>query len=99
MAGRIVGDNKHLEALTSAKWVHLDGSVTTPVTIRATAGRLQKVILNTNGATITLRNGSEVIGIIAADAPEGPFPYGIFCNTSIIATCSGAVDATVVFED
>ena len=96
---RTKSDNKHLENLTSARWVHIDGSVTTKQIVRATPGSLLRVILNTNGATITLRNGTEVIGIIATDSPEGQFPFGIYCGTDISYQCSGAVDATLVFSD
>lgn len=93
-------DNSHLGNLTGAKWVHIDGSVTTPVTVRNTAGRLLRVILNTNGATLTLKDGpSEVISIIALDAPEGTFNYGVYCDTSIVYQASGAIDATLVFSE
>lgn len=98
-SSRTTSENKHLENLTSARWVHIDGSVTTKQTVRNQAGRLLRVMLNTNGATITLFNGTEVIGIIASDSPEGEFPYGIFCGTNIAYQCSGAVDATLAFSD
>lgn len=92
--------NKHLQGLTSGRWVHIDGSVTTPVTVRNASGSLLRVVLNTNGATITLKNSAqEVIGVIASDAPEQTFNYGLYCGTSIIYQCSGAVDATLVFQD
>jgi hypothetical protein len=96
---KIQSDNKHLANTTSARKVHIDGSSTVAQTIRSTGGRLLRVILNTNGATVTLRDGSDVIGIIAADAPEGTFNYGVYCNQSIIVQAGGAVDATIVFSD
>ena len=97
---RTSSDNKHLSTLSSARFIHIDGSVTTPITIRATGGRLLRVILNTNGATLTLKDGpSEVIGLIATDAPEGTFHYGVYCDTSIVVEASGALDATIVFSD
>lgn len=93
-------DNSHLGNLTGARFVHIDGSVTTPITVRSTAGRLLRVILNTNGATLTLRDGaSEVIGIIATDAPENTYNYGVYCDTSIVVQASGALSATIVFAD
>lgn len=93
--GRIQGDNDHLSNLTSARWVHVPASTT--VTVRPSAGRLLKVVLNTNGGVVLLRNGSEVIGSIAADAPEGTYEYGIYCNTSIIVETGASCDVTVVF--
>lgn len=91
-------DNRHLANQSSARFVHIDGSVTTLQTARASAGRLLRVILNTNGATLTLRNGTEVIGIIALDAPETTFNYGVYCNDSIKYQAGGAIDATLVFD-
>lgn len=95
----VQSENKHLSNGTSARFVHIDGSVTTLQTARSSAGRLLRVILNTNGATLTLRNGTEVIGIIALDAPEGTFNYGVYCNDSIKYQASGALDATLVFDE
>lgn len=94
------GDNAHLGNLTGARFRHIDGSVTDPITVRSTAGRLLRVILNTNGATLTLKDGdSEVIGIIATDAPEGTYNFGVYCDTSIVVQASGALDATIVFAN
>jgi ApbE superfamily uncharacterized protein (UPF0280 family) len=99
MAGRTETDNKHLENLTSARFVHVPASQTDLV-VRATAGRLLRVILNTNGGTVTLRNGdSDVIGIIALDAPEGTFNYGVYCSNGIQVDTGTVVDCTVVFSD
>lgn len=94
---KIQSENKHLENLTSARYVHVPASTTQ--TVRNTAGRLLRVILNTNGGTVTLRDGSDVIGIIALDAPEGTFNYGVYCNTSIVCETGSTSDVTVVFED
>lgn len=94
--GRIQSNNKNLEDLTGAQFKRLPVSATT--TVRNTAGKLLRVIVNTNGGTVTLRNGPEVIGVIAADAPEGTFNYGIYCNDSIVAETGATVDATVVFS-
>lgn len=95
---KVKSDNQHLADLTGAKFAYLDGS-TTPMTIVASGVgcRLLRVILNTNGNTVTLRTGSRVIAVIANDAPEGPFPYGVYCEDGLIAECGGAVNATVVF--
>lgn len=94
---RTKADNKHLSDLTGAKWAHPQASATT--TVRSNAGRLLKVVLNTNGGTVTLRNGSEVIGIIAADAPEATYNYGVYCNNNIIVETGATVDCTIVFGD
>lgn len=98
-AKKIQTDNRHLQGLTSARFVHVDGSSTTEQTIHASSARLLRVILNTNGGTVTLKDGSSrVIGIIASDAPEGTFNYGVYCDSSLIVQCGASVDATIVFD-
>jgi hypothetical protein len=93
--GRIQTGSQHASNQTSARFVHVPASTTT--TVRSTNGRLLRVILNTNGGVVTLRNGSEVIASLAADAPEGTYDYGIYCNTSIICETGATCDVTVVF--
>lgn len=89
-------DNEHLANSTSARFKHIDSG---SGTVLNQSGRLLRVILNTNGNTLALKNGnSEVIGIIAADAPEGTFDFGVYCNDSIKFECGGALDATIVFD-
>lgn len=92
---KVQGDNEHMANLTSARFAHVPASTTT--TVRDRPGRLLRVVLNTNGGTVTLRNGSEVIGIIASDAAENTFNYGVYCNTSIICETGSTCDVTVVF--
>lgn len=93
-------DNKHLANGTTARYVHIDGSDTTSKTvIPATSGcRLLRIILNTNGATLRVRSGSDVIANIALDAPEGTFNYGVYCPNGLIYEASGVLDATLVFD-
>jgi len=101
MAGytKVQSDNKHLQNAGSAQFKHLDGSVTTTQVVPATDScSLLRVVLNTNGNVVTLRTGSRVIGVIANDAPEGTFPYGVWCENGLIADCGGAVDVTIVFD-
>lgn len=92
--GRMQGDNKHLEDLTSGYFAHVPASST--VTVRSNPGRLLRVILNTNGGVVLLRNGSEVIASIAADAPEGTYNFGVYCNDEIICETGATCDVTVV---
>lgn len=87
---------KHLANLTSSRWRHVEASST--VTVCSGAGRLISVTLNTNGGVVILRNGSEVIASIAADAPEGTFYYGIYCNASIICETGATADVTVNYD-
>lgn len=94
---RVKEDNAHLSDLTGAKWVHPQASATT--TVRSTAGRLLRVVLNTNGGAVIVRNGSEVIATIAADAPETTFYYGLYCNNNIIVETGATVDCTIVHGD
>ena len=90
-------DNAHLSDLTGARYEHVLAS--TVKTVRDRAGRLLKVVLNTNGGVVTLRDGSNVIASIAADAPEQTFEYGVYCNNSIVVETGATCDVTVVFSD
>jgi hypothetical protein len=92
---RVKSLQRYAETQASSKFVHVDNGT---VTVSSTGCSLVGVILNTNGAAITLRTGSRVIGIIAADAPEGSFPYGVYCENGLIVECGGAVSATVKFD-
>lgn len=93
---RAKGDNAHLQTLTSSRWEHVVASTTK--TILGQPGRLKSVVLNTNGGVVIVRNGSEVIASIAADAPEGTVEYGIYCNDSIVVETGATCDVTVVFD-
>ena len=98
--GKVQTDNRALTSLTGAEdWIHIDGSVTTPVTRVTGGGRLLRVILNTNGAVLRIRNGSEVIAVIATDAPEQTFNYGLYFNGNLITEASGALSATLVVDN
>lgn len=87
------------ENLVGANYLYVDGGVTTPVTVipSGVGGRLLRVILNTNGATLILKNGARFVGVIATDAPEGTFNYGVYCENGLTVQASGPVDATVIF--
>jgi hypothetical protein len=89
-------DNSHMQDLTSGKWQRVPASTT--ATVKSVAGRLLRVILNTNGGVVLIRNGSEVIASIAADAAENTFNYGIYCNNSIVVETGANCDVTVVFS-
>jgi hypothetical protein len=93
-------DNSHLQSLNSAKYRHLDGTDTTPITIipASKGGSLLRVVLNTNGNAVLLRNGSRPIATIASDAPETTFNYGVWCENGLIAECAGPVSVTIVFD-
>lgn len=93
--GKIRSDNTNLGLLTSARFAHVIASTTKVV--KSTPGSLLRVILNTNGGVVLVRNGSEVIASIAADAPETTFDYGVFCNNSIVVETGATCDVTVVF--
>lgn len=96
---KVQSDNKHLSDLTGAQFVHIDGSDTTPITVFSTGGRLLRVILNTNGATLNLKSGSRQIGTIALDAPETTFNYGVYCENGLTYQAGGALSATLVFDN
>lgn len=97
-ANKVQGDNRHLQNITSARFVHYDGSTSPTQVVAAGVGcRLLRVILNTTGTALTLRSGSRVIGIISATATTGSYYYGVYCDNGLIIEGSGTVDATVVF--
>lgn len=91
--GSLQGKNS---SFTGARYAHVVAS--TIKTVRPSAGRLLKVVLNTNGGVVLVRDGSDVIASIAADAPEGVFEYGIYCRNSIIVETGATADVTVVFD-
>lgn len=94
---KIQSDNRHLQSLTSARFVHVPASSTAAV-VSTTAASLLRVILNTNGGIVTLRNGlQDTVGTIALDAPEGTFNYGVYCANGIYVDTGATVDCTVVF--
>jgi hypothetical protein len=95
---KVQSDNKHLSNLTSARFAHVEASQTDYV-VRSIPGRLLRVVLNTNGGVVVLKNGSAIIASIAADAPEGPYDYGIYCHENINITTGAGCDVTVVFDD
>lgn len=91
-------DNGILNSLTGARYVHIDGSVTTLVSVLTTGCRLIRVVLNTNGATLDLKSGSRYIARIPNDAPEGDFDYGIYCEDGISYVAGGAGSWTLIFD-
>lgn len=95
---KVQSDNKHLQNVDSARYVHIDAAGTYPIVPATKGACLLRVILNTNGGVITLRSGSRVIGVIALDAPEQSFPYGVWCENGLTAEAAGTVDATIVFD-
>lgn len=91
-------DNKSLKNLTSARFVNIDGSTTNPVPVFTGGGRLIRITLNTNGATLNVKSGSRQIANITLDAPEGTFDYGVYCENGLTYQASGAGDWTLVFD-
>lgn len=85
-----------LNILANAKYKHVPASTT--ATVKSTPGTLMRIVLNTNGGVVLVRNGSEVIASIAADAPETTFDYGVYCNSKIIVETGVTCDVTVVFD-
>lgn len=94
--GRLKGDNKHLETMADARFSHVVASTTK--TVANGPATLMRIVLNTNGGVVLVRNGSEVIASIAADAPEGNIDYGVFCSDSLVVETGATCDVTVVFN-
>lgn len=95
---KVQSGDAHLGNGTSARYRHIDGSVTTPITVRAGAGRLLRVVINTTGGSLTLKDGTDVIAILASTAGPATFNYGVYCNTSIVVVAGGTLDATIIFD-
>src|SRR3990167_2322976 len=95
---KVQSDNKHLSNITSSRFVHIDGTVAS-VTARPSAGRIQWVTIFTKGLVFTIRDGSRVLGNIAATTPEGTYWLGEYCNTNItINNISGTGSANISFD-
>lgn len=102
--GRLKSDNRHLGILSGyeARWLHLGAGDTATKTVSPRAGEpvvLHRVVLNTNGALVTLRDSATgVIGVIALDAPESTLDYGIKLKGNLIVE-NGGSDLTIVFSN
>lgn len=78
--------------------------ITTASTVRLSNafGILHGISLNTNGATVTVYDNAQgtgtVIGVIAADAPEGMYLESIRFNNGLSIVPAGTVDITVVYS-
>ena len=102
--GRVKSDNRHLGILSGyeGRWVHLGAGDTATKTISPRSGEpvvLHRIVLNTNGALVTLRDSSVgVIGVIALDAPEQPFEYALKLRGNLVIE-NGGSDITVVFSN
>lgn len=94
------GSNRHLADLTSARWVHIDGSVTSTKVVRPKAGRLLKITVNAKGVGFTIANGSETIATFATTTVEGDYSFGVYCDANITITgITGTGSTTIVFDE
>lgn len=100
--GAVQSDNRLLSILAGfgSQYIHSDGGETTTITPKSgQTVTLQKILLNTNGAAVIIRDTSGVIGVIAADAPEQTFPYALPVNGTLYVENPGASDITIVFTN
>lgn len=97
---KVQSENKHLANLTSARFVHIDGSSALVTVEPTTAGcRLLRVINNAKGLSLNIRTGTRVIGALATTTVEGTFDYGVYTPNGIQVDVSGTGSATLVFGD
>lgn len=90
-------DNKNTQDLVGAQFVLIDGS-SALVTLGTNGLRLVKVVINTKGLSLNIRTGSRVIGTIGTAVVEGPFPYGVYCDSGIQVDVGGSGgNATLVY--
>lgn len=96
---KVQSDNRHLANLTSARFVHIDGSASlvTPLA-SSSGGRLLRVINNTKGLSLNIRTGSRVIGTIGTGTPENTYWYGVYCENGIQIDVGGSGSATIVWQ-
>lgn len=91
-------ENKHLANLTSARFVHLDGGTTTPITL-TNVHRILRIEVFAKGVAFTIRNGTRVIGAITTTTPEGDYPVGVYCeNVPVIDGISGTGSVLIAFD-
>ncbi len=101
--GKIQGDNRHLGILSGfgTEWEHGEPGETVTVTPRS--GQivvLHKIILNTNGGAVTVRDSAVgVIATIASDAPEGTFDYQLPITGNLIVEVASTSDVTIVHSN
>lgn len=95
---KIVGDNRHLGRLTSARFVHLDGNIAQPLTTtKATA--LQRVVIASKGIAFVVRTGSRVVASFATTSVEGTYNFGEYLENGItIDVVSGTGSANVSYD-
>lgn len=95
---KIKTGNGHLQSLTSARFVHIDGSAAT--TVVTTQGcNLLRGVLNTKGLTVTIRTGSRQIAVIGSGASEGDLTYGAYCENGLQIDASGTGSLTIVWDN
>ena len=101
--GAVQSDNRHLGILSGfgSEWEHGEPGET--VTIVPRTGQivvLHRIVLNTNGGLVTVRDSAAgVIGTIALDAPEGPFEYQIPLKGNLIVEVGSTSDVTIVHSN
>lgn len=91
------GDNQHLANLTSARFLHIDGLVTTPLNTTVPR-RVLGVTINTKGVAFVVRSGSRVIASFATTTPEGDYTLGVYAENGLtVEVSSGTGSATLRF--
>ena len=77
-------------------------SASTNTTVTTGVGVLRGISLNTNGGTVTIYDSltpsGTKIGTIAADAPEGFFPFEASFALGLTIVTGATVDATVIYR-
>lgn len=96
---RVQTDNKHLEDLTRAPFVHIDGGTAQITQGSSTSGRtLLRIINNTKGLSLVVRTGSRVVANIGTGTVEGTYNYGVYCENGITVDVGGTGSATLVYD-
>lgn len=97
---RTQSTNKNTQDAVGAQFVLVDGSSALVTVEPTTVGcRLIRIVNNTKGLSLNIRSGTRVIGTIGTAVVEGPFMYGVYCDSGIQIDVGGSGgNATVVFS-
>lgn len=95
---KVQSENKHHSNMTSARFIHIDGSKP-QVIVRNRAGRLLRAVIATAGVVCTIRNGTTVVGNVSSTA-TGTLNFGVYCDTNItVDVTSGTGSLCLVYDE
>lgn len=93
-------DNSHLSNLTSARFVHLDGTTTPGTIVPVGQGcRVLRVNVLAKGVGFTIHSGSRQVGVFATTTLEGSYNIGAYLTDGLtIDGVSGTGSVNITFS-